>query len=308
MFTPAISLIDEPEPQPLLRLPDDPQTHQQSELQQQLQVNLQNEIASVANLIEQPELREIAQNILRELVRFFDWLARIENNLGKLDTLLECISLLEILQFEAHSLTDYIEIKAMKAAAVNEKLREVLDGINYGINHDLRRVFERELLRITEQSTPMVYGKILHAHGLLTNCFQQSTITLLQVFNPKLDGATLFNDSELRLEQSLVLCKELSSLMRLVRSAEAHIEPDTLSTVVQQILEFRDGTMQYLMYRDWRGYESLALEVITAIENNFDPRDLLHRFACYLEVLYGHVKMRAVLADNFPYSGGSDEN
>jgi len=308
MFTPAISLIDEPEPQPLLRLPDDPQTHSQSELQQQLQVNLQNEITSVTNQIEQPELREIAQDILRELVRFFDWLARIENNLSKLDTLLECISLLEILQFEAHSLTDYIEIKAMKAAAVNEKLRDVLDGINYGINHDLRRVFERELLRITEQSTPMVYGKVLHAHGLLTNCFQQSTITLLQVFEPKLDGATLFNDSELRLEQSLVLCKELSSLMRLVRSAEAPAEPDILSTVVKQILEFRDGTMQYLMYRDWRGYESLALEVITAIENNLDPKDLLHRFACYLEVLYGHVKMRAVLADNFPYSGGSDED
>ena len=308
MFTPAISLIDESEPQPLLRLPDDPQMHPQSELQQQLRVNLQNEIASVTNQIEQPELREIAQDILRELVRFFDWLTRIENNLSKLDTLLECISLLEILQFEAHSLTDYIEIKAMKAAAVNEKLRDVLDGINYGINHDLRRVFERELLRITEQSTPMVYGKVLHAHGLLTNCFQQSTITLLQVFEPKLDGATLFNDSELRLEQSLVLCKELSSLMRLVRSAEAHTEPDILSTVVQQILEFRDGTMQYLMYRDWRGYESLALEVITAIENNLDSKDLLHRFACYLEVLYGHVKMRAVLADNFPYSGGSDED
>src|SRR5258705_1085845 len=265
MFTPAISLIDESEPLPLLPLPADPHTHSQSELQQQLQVNLQNEITSVTNQIERPELREIAQDILRELVRFFDWLARIENNLSKLDTLLECISLLEILQFEAHSLADYIETKAMKAAAVNEKLREVLDGINYGINHDLRRVFEGELLRITEQSTPMVYGKVLHAHGLLTNCFQQSTITLLQVFEPKLDGATLFNDSELRLEQSLVLCKELSSLMRLVRSAEAPAEPDILSTVVKQILEFRDGTMQYLMYRDWRRVDRLGHDDLTPI-------------------------------------------
>ena len=64
MFTPAISLIDESEPQPLLRLPHDSQTHPKSELQQQLQVNLQNEIASVTNQIEQPELREIAQDIL----------------------------------------------------------------------------------------------------------------------------------------------------------------------------------------------------------------------------------------------------
>ena len=62
------------------------------------------------------------------------------------------------------------------------------------------------------------------------------------------------------------------------------------------------------MYKDWRGYESLALEVITAVENNLDPKPLLHRFICYLEVLYGHVKMRAVLADEFPYSGRDDQS
>jgi len=33
----------------------------------------------------------------------------------------------------------------------------------------------------------------------------------------------------------------------------------------------------------------------------------LHRFLCYLEVLYGHVKMRAVLAESFPYSGMDEE-
>jgi hypothetical protein len=147
----------------------------------------------------------------------------------------------------------------------------------------------------------------MHAHGLLTNCFQQSTITLLQVFKPNVDGSKLFNDVELRLEQSLVLCKDLSSLMRFVRLAQSNSNPDVLRSVTARILEFRDGSMQYLMYKDWRGYESLALEVITAIENNLDPKPLLHRFICYLEVLYGHVKMRAVLADEFPYSGNQED-
>jgi hypothetical protein len=160
---------------------------------------------------------------------------------------------------------------------------------------------------VTEHSIPIVYGKILHAHGLLTNCFQQSTITLLQVFSPKLDATSLFNDIEARLKQSLVLCKDLSSLMRFVRLSQANSDSDVLRTVVDRILEFRDGSMHYLMYKDWRGYESLALEVITAIENNLDPKPLLHRFLCFLEVLYGHVKMRAVLAENFPFSGGESE-
>ena len=308
MSTVLAPITPEPDPQvPLLC--DVVEVDPKTEVQREVQANLQNAIDQTINSIVDPRLRNVSQTILGEMLRFFDWLARIENNLQKLDTLLESLSLLEVLEFEARSLIDFIENRAMKAAASNDRLREVLDGITYGISHDLRRIFERELVRgVTEHSIPIVYGKILHAHGLLTNCFQQSTITLLQVFNPKLDATSLFNDIESRLKQSLVLCKDLSSLMRFVRLSQANSDPDVLRTVVDRILEFRDGSMHYLMYKDWRGYESLALEVITAIENNLDAKPLLHRFLCYLEVLYGHVKMRAVLADNFPYSGGEQED
>ena len=307
MSTP-LATIPELEPQlPLLR--HEVEEDSQTEVQRAVQANLQSEIDSALRLIENPQVREISETILVELVRFFDWLTRIENNLHKLDTLLESLSLLEVLEFEARSLTDYIKFKAIKVAtaAGNDRLTDVLDGISYGITHDLRRIFERELVRgVTEQSTPIVYGKILHAHGLLTNCFQQSTITLLQVFKP-IDASALFNDIESRLQQSLVLCKDLSSLMRFVKLSQANSDPDVLRTVTARILEFRDGSMQYLMYKDWRGYESLALEVITAVENNLESKPLLHKFLMYLEVLYGHVKMRAVLAENFPYSGGETE-
>ena len=303
----SLAYIQEAEPQvPLLS--EVVAVDAQSQVQLEVQANLQFEISAITRHIADPGVRESSQTILSEMLRFFDWLARIENNLHKLDTLLESLSLLEVLEFEARSLTDFIDTKAIKAAGKNERLHDVLDGISYGINHDLRRIFERELVRgVTEQSIPIVYGKILHAHGLLTNCFQQSTITLLQVFKPELDASKLFNDVELRLQQSLILCKDLSSLMRFVRLAQANADPDVLRSVTQRILEFRDGSMQYLMYKDWRGYESLALEVITAIENNLDAKPLLHRFICYLEVLYGHVKMRAVLAEAFPYSGGEAE-
>jgi hypothetical protein len=307
MATPLAYFSHDSEPQlPLLR--DVGPVDFQTPVQREVQENLQLEIDLVLHRIFSPNLREISQTILGEMLRYFDWLCRIENNLQKLDTLLESLSLLEVIEFEARALTDFIDTRAIKLAAGNERLLDVLDGISYGITHDLRRVFERELVRgVTEQSIPIVYGKILHAHGLLTNCFQQSTITLLQVFNPSLDASKLFNDYELRLQQSLILCKDLSSLMRFVRLAQAKDDPDVLRSVTARILEFRDGSMQYLMYKDWRGYESLALEVITAVENNLDPKPLLHRFICYLEVLYGHVKMRAVLADEFPYSGKSED-
>jgi len=308
MYSPRPAIADESTLEPLL-LKEVHTSDPTSDVQAVFRANLQREINGVIRRIENPRLAEIASNILGELVRFFAWLSRIDENLQKLDTLLESLSLLEVLQVEAHSLVDYIETKAMPAEAINDKLREVLDGIIYSINHDLRRIFERELVRtVAEQSPPVVYGKILHAHGLLSNCFQQAMITMLQSFNPAVDGATLFNDSELRLKQSLVLCRDLSSLLRFARRAETQTDPDTLRKVVAKILEFRDGSMQYLMYKDWRGYETLALEVVTSIENNLDAQPLLHQFGCYLEILYGHVKMRAVLANIFPYSGGQDED
>lgn len=308
MYTAEPVISDESTLRPLL-VADVIATDPSSDVQAQFRANLQCEIDQVVSRVENPALAEIARNIFGELVRFFSWLARIDENLHKLDTLLESLSLLEVLQVEAHSLVDYIETKAMPAEGISENLREVLDGIIYSINHDLRRIFERELVRaITEHSPPVVYGKILHAHGLLSNCFQQATITLLHSFNPAVDGATLFNDSELRLKQTLVLCRDLSSLLRFVRRAETQTDPDTLRKVVGKILEFRDGSMQYLMYKDWRGYETLALEVVTSIENNLDAEPVLHQFGCYLEILYGHVKMRAVLANIFPYSGGHDED
>ena len=150
-----------PEPEPHVPLLSEAvQIDPKAEAQREVQVNLQHEIDLVTDSIADRELREVSKNILSELVRFFDWLARIESNLHKLDTLLESLSLLEVLEFEARSLVDYIEGRALKAARGNERLTDVLDGITYGITHDLRRIFERELVRgVTEHSTPIVDRK-----------------------------------------------------------------------------------------------------------------------------------------------------
>ena len=271
-----------------------------------LQRRLSQEINLVLNTIEDSAVREIAETILLEIKAVFSRLSLVESNLRKLDTLQENLSILEMLQFDTHSLVQFIELNALPMEDVSDKFHDVLDGMSYGITHDVKRIFEQGILgNIANQTTPVVYGKILHAHGLLTNCFQQSVITLLQVFNPSLDPLLLFDDFEQRLRQSLSLCRDLSSVMRVVHNAQLDPSPDHLRAVVTSVMEFRDGSMQYLMYRDWRGYERLALELITAIEHNRETKDLLHQFACYLDVLYGHVKMRAVLRDMF--SSSSEE-
>jgi hypothetical protein len=131
MSTVLAPINPEPDPQlPLLshEIICDPQT----DTQREVQANLKNAVSQVVNSIQDRDLHDATQTI--------------ENNLHKLDTLMESLSLLEVLEFEARSLVDFIEARAMKAAAGTDRLHEVLDGITYGITHDLRRIFERELV------------------------------------------------------------------------------------------------------------------------------------------------------------------
>jgi len=250
---------------------------------------------------------ELLRTTFNEILRMFDRLSLIENNLEQLDTLLENLSILELLHFEIRFMVDFIEAEVMYNRNLTDNLRETFDGVVYGISHDLKRVFEREITGETRtRPMPVVYGKVRQAHGVLTNCFQQAFITLLQASNPELDPHTVFNDFEERLRQTLVLCNELSSLIRAVKQAQEQLNIEILEEVVDRVVEFCDGNMQYLMYRDWRSYEEHVLAVTTAIENDLDVTDVLHRFLCYLEVLYGHVKMRSVLKGVFQES--TEEN
>src|SRR6476619_6684108 len=129
MATSLAHLTQETEPQ-LPLLSDEVLIDTHTQVQREVQANLDNEIDSVLRSISNPEVHEISSTILREMVRFFDWLARIENNLQKLDTLLESLSLLEVLEYEARSLTHYVDTKASAIAGRHERLHEVLDGIS----------------------------------------------------------------------------------------------------------------------------------------------------------------------------------
>ena len=275
---------------------------------EELKGRLRDEIRLALSQVESPQIHSLVETCFEQIVVVFGRLALIESNLRKLDTLLESLSIFDVLQYEIRNFVQFLETEALANERLDAKLGETLDGICYGISHDIKRIFERELSGdIRNQTTPIVYGKIVHSHGLLTNCFQQSLITLLQLFNRSVDPLSIFNDFEERVRQSLILCNDLAALLRVVRTAEHQPTPDSLNQLVQSTLNFRDNSMHYLMYRDWRGYERLALALIAAIEANSDAKDLLHQFNCFLELLYGHVKMRAVLKDMFPGEGEAAE-
>src|SRR5580765_5394577 len=161
MFTPTTST---PEDLLLLRLMEQrDETLPVRTRADELRDRLAKEINAALDRIDEPVVLGLAETIFDEILRAFSRLSVIESNLHTLDTLMESLSIFEVLHFEIRCLLEYVETKAMKTPGISETLQEVLDGISYGITHDMKRVFERELTgEIKEQSTPVVYGKILH--------------------------------------------------------------------------------------------------------------------------------------------------
>ena len=265
------------------------------------------QIDRVVREIEPPEIREIVDTVFKDLLRLLECLALIESHLRQVDAAEETFALFQIIHDEARVLVDFIRADGLNCKAMNEDLTETLDGITFAINHDLQRVFESEQRAGTSpQSMYLVIGKLYRAHDLLTNCLQQSTITLAMVFDAELVGAKLFNNSDMRYRQSLQLCKDLAALSELINTCGNTLDECSLMNLSAGIEKFRNESLECLMYSDWPQFESFCEQINTAGTSWLDLDPLLHQFRCYVETLLGQVRMRAVLVNVPPSQFGGD--
>jgi len=132
---------------------------------EELKGRLRDEIRLALSQIESPQIHSMVETCFEQIVVVFGRLALIESNLRKLDTLLESLSIFDVLQYEIRNFVQFLETEALVNAGLDARLAETLDGICYGISHDIKRIFERELSGdIRNQTTPIVYGKIVHSH------------------------------------------------------------------------------------------------------------------------------------------------
>ena len=267
------------------------------------------QIDRVVRAIESPEIREIINAVFKDLLRLLECLDLLESHLRHVDAAEETFAFFQIIHDEARLLISYIREEGLNCAAMDEELIDTLDGITFAVNHDLQRVFESEQ-RVSNapQNGPLVLGKLYRAHDLLTNCLQQSTITLAMVFDPELVGTSLFNNSDMRYRQSLQLCEDLAALSQLLDVCGNTLDENSLANLLAGVEKFRNESLECLMYSDWPQFESFCERINTAGTSWLDLDPVLHQFRCYVETLLGQVRMRAVLANVFPVQFGADNN
>jgi hypothetical protein len=258
------------------------------------------QIDGIVHDIQDPVVREIVGRVFGDLLRLLECLSLTQGHLRQIDLAEETLAVFQIIHDEARALVMFIREDAVPCEAISENLSETLDGISFAVSHDLQSVFEtRELVNIEEPKGQMV-GKLFRAHDLLTNCLQQSIISLAIMFDPKLVGTKLFNNSDMRYRQSVQLCADLSTLLKLGEACrELPLEP-AFSNLIAGLERFRNESMESLMYSDWPQFEAFCERLRLAPVSSWELAPLLHQFCCYLETLLGQVQMRAVLANVFP--------
>ena len=259
--------------------------------------NLPPQLSLVTQSIPDEQLRKLVEKVLANLVFLLDYLSLVGDTAAQSTSVDDIVSILNGARDEATLLLDFIETQALYVKELDDTTRQSFDGIAYAIGHDLKRTFELERYGL-KQARPIqeIYATLFDAQGLLRNCFQHCIINLVQVFDHSITAQRLFDDWRIRKQRSLLLCEELTALIRILHSESAH----SLEYIAQQLKIFRDGSMRWLMYKDWQEYETLSGRVLDAINLGDRPSELLHQLECYMETLLTQVKVRSVLSDSDP--------
>lgn len=239
-------------------------------------------------------------SIFSQIFELLENLRYIEKALRKDQALKQTLPIFALVHEETRFLINFIKSRPLQIKGVEKSILETLDSTNYAITMELRKVFAHELLGLSSlRQAPAIYIKVENAHGLLRDSFRQSAIGLAQLFNPAIEGAQLFDEFQTKLEQSLALRRDLWKLLQLVRRAEKDSDPNLLQRLLSNLSSFYEGSLRYLMFKDWESCERF-LEETGAARGPGELAPVLHRFAAYLEALSNQVGMRAVLA-NHPF-------
>jgi hypothetical protein len=290
----AVPLTSQPIAKNLDALPD--KEVEAVPLMSQPSIPLQENISAIVEATEPPPLREVILRIFTELARLLNYLELIAEGINQDKTLQKTTILFRLVNEKAQSFLGYLNANTASVREYNEELGETLESISFAIAHELNRVYKEKVPAINS-TKPSVFSRaeLTWIYGLLHNCFQQSTITLVQAFDPSLDGSHLFEDYKLKLDQSVILYRELSELLRHVNNAEKSTGLLMKLSFINHLQAFRNETMHFLMYRDWETFEKFVDEIIRTYNSMEDLSTPLHRFGRYLETLLKHVGMRSVL-------------
>lgn len=189
----------------------------------------------------------------------------------------------------------HVNQRVLRAGDDLDGMMGVLDGASYMTSIELRKVLQQELFGVVAlRPATTVYARNETAYALLTESLQQILASFARQVDSNVDIFALFPSFRSKLEQSVVLRRDLHALGELTRETEKSTDAKSVERLTKELNRFMEKSVRYLFYKDIETFERFVEEILEN-KNQKDLTALLHRFAAYVETLFGQVCLRAIL-------------
>jgi hypothetical protein len=234
--------------------------------------------------------------VLPRFAKTLKWLAVIEKMLQNDAPLKPTLLIFSRIYEQIREMMNYINNRLLRFSNEDDQLFGILDAASYAASIELRKVYNYELAGLSEiRQSPMIYARIETAFALLNDSFQLTLVNFAQMLEPNIEPFEVFPSLKTKLEQSIVLRRDLWDILQEVKKAEENAEKYPLAKLNEQLTDFCDCGMHFLFYKDRETVERFIEEVLVTT-SKIDLVPILHRFGAYLETLFGQINMRVVLA------------
>jgi len=288
-------------------------------------------ISKVINQIVDRELRRLFSVIILLLFKLLRYLSLLPPERGSLSQLKDSLLIFALLNSESKLLVDafeqFIPIRFQEIgfarSSEGKRLLELLDGIAFQLEMEMKKIFELELKDAGAVIEPKILQNgIARSRGLLTNIFQQAIIELCKVFDPSLEGKDVFKDFISRMEQSLKLRRDVWLFAKVLERLEQELDRSESGEDLKQSFEAITTLRNFVYY-----YQNISFQLVRAYDrdefqnffNFLDSANLeelrqsesrvrfkreIHSFRMFLETTFNAINQRAELKE-LPF--GKDE-
>jgi len=245
--------------------------------------------------IADPLERRQAAKVFLEFFRLLHYLNYTDPGRQPEESLRDTVLPFSLIISETRLLLSYIERRILRGRDTHSPLYELYDSFVYCVPLELKKVVNTELTDISvTRQVESVRTRVENSHGILKDCFQQSVVQLAQVFSPSAEGARIFPDFMAKREQSIEVRDGLARVIQAVREFGKVRDEKEAARMKEQISDFYDHHIKYLMYRDWSGFELFYIEILKCGSLSALTQ-IAHRFETYLVTLLREVQKRSIL-------------
>lgn len=237
-------------------------------------------------------------HVLPRFAKILRWLSVVGKMLKRDEPLKPALLIFSRIYEQTREMIDHINNRLQRFTDEDTRLFNSLDGASYTASLELRKVYEQELSGIVAiRPSLSIYARVETAYSLLNDSFQQILTDFARLIEPKIEVHDLFPNFRTKLEQSVILRQELWRVLQSVRVAEKAPEQSQMRDLQKQMEDFLGEAVHFLFYKDKESVERFVEEIFVTVDKQ-DRIGILHRFATYLETLFGQVNIRAVLVDH----------